>query len=184
MLTFHVSPLHSGKTSLISTLLRLLELDTGSVTIDGVDISTIPRQEVRLRLNTLPQEPFFLQASIRDNVDLLHLSDDESIIAALRSVNLWQMLEERGGLDEMISEELLSHGQRQLFCLARAIVKPSSIVIIDEATSRYGTGPTFEETLFLIPYLAWFATKYRLYQLASRNHITNGCIVSTRMKKK
>ncbi|KFG85665.1 ABC transporter [Metarhizium anisopliae] len=125
----------SGKTSLISTLLRLLELDTGSVTIDGVDISTIPRQEVRLRLNTLPQEPFFLQASIRDNVDLLHLSDDESIIAALRSVNLWQMLEERGGLDEMISEELLSHGQRQLFCLARAIVKPSSIVIIDEATS-------------------------------------------------
>ncbi|QLI72089.1 ABC multidrug transporter B [Metarhizium brunneum] len=125
----------SGKTSLISTLLRLLELDTGSVTIDGVDISTIPRQEVRLRLNTLPQEPFFLQASIRDNVDLLHLSDDDSIIAALRSVNLWQMLEERGGLDEMISEELLSHGQRQLFCLARAIVKPSSIVIIDEATS-------------------------------------------------
>ncbi|KAH0592836.1 hypothetical protein MHUMG1_09481 [Metarhizium humberi] len=125
----------SGKTSLISTLLRLLELDTGSVTIDGVDISTIPRQEVRLRLNTLPQEPFFLQASIRDNVDLLHLSDDESIIAALRSVNLWQMLQERGGLDEMISEELLSHGQRQLFCLARAIVKPSSIVIIDEATS-------------------------------------------------
>lgn len=148
MLTFHVSPLRSGKTSLISTLLRLLELDTGSVTIDGVDISTIPRQEVRLRLNTLPQEPFFLQASIRDNVDLLHLSDDESIIAALRSVNLWQMLEERGGLDEMISEELLSHGQRQLFCLARAIVKPSSIVIIDEATSRYVISLTLKRLCF------------------------------------
>ncbi|KAK2612755.1 hypothetical protein QQS21_001206 [Conoideocrella luteorostrata] len=125
----------SGKSSLISTLLRLLEIDAGSITIDGVDISTIPRQEVRLRLNTLPQEPLFLQGSIRDNVDPLHLSDDESIVAALRTVNLWELLEKRGGLDDIVSEELLSHGQRQLFCLARAIVKPSSIVIMDEATS-------------------------------------------------
>lgn len=115
----------------------MLELDTGSITIDGYNTSKIAREELRRRLNTLPQEPFFLHGSVRENVDPLKISTDERIIETLRAVQLWDMLESRGGLDAPVSEDSLSHGQRQLFCLARAIARPGNIVIIDEATSRY-----------------------------------------------
>ncbi|KID73703.1 ABC transporter, partial [Metarhizium brunneum ARSEF 3297] len=125
----------SGKSSLLLTILRMLELDAGSIMIDGHDTSKISREELRRRLNTLPQEPFFLHGSVRENVDPLHISTDERIIETLRAVQLWDMLESRGGLDAPVSEDSLSHGQRQLFCLARAIARPGNIVIIDEATS-------------------------------------------------
>lgn len=115
----------------------MLELDTGRVTIDGIDISTIPRQEVRQRVNTLPQEPFFLRGSVRDNLDPLCETDDGRITRALGTVQLWDLLEPRGGLDGDLDEAVLSHGEKQLFCLARAIIKPSNILIMDEATSRY-----------------------------------------------
>lgn len=115
----------------------MLELDTGRIVIDGQDISQVPREELRKRLNTLPQEPFFLQGSVRENVDPLGLTTDERMIDTLRTVQLWDMLVSRGGLDATMSEDALSHGQRQLFCLARAIARPGNIVIIDEATSRY-----------------------------------------------
>ncbi|KAH0593670.1 hypothetical protein MHUMG1_08420 [Metarhizium humberi] len=125
----------SGKSSLLLTILRMLELDAGSITIDGYNTSKISREELRRRLNTLPQEPFFLHGSVRENVDPLQISTDERIIETLRAVQLWDMLESRGGLDAPVSEDSLSHGQRQLFCLARAIARPGNIVIIDEATS-------------------------------------------------
>lgn len=125
----------SGKSSLLLTILRMLELDTGRIVIDGQDISQVPREELRKRLNTLPQEPFFLQGSVRENVDPLGLTTDERMIDTLRTVQLWDMLVSRGGLDAPMSEDVLSHGQRQLFCLARAIARPGNIVIIDEATS-------------------------------------------------
>lgn len=110
-------------------------MDSGTILIDGTDISTIPRQQVRSRLNTLPQEPFFLYGTVRDNVDPLKLADDETVIGALQAVGLWDFLESRGGLDEEVGEDKLSHGQRQLFCLARAVVKQGNILIMDEATS-------------------------------------------------
>ncbi|KAK2608934.1 hypothetical protein QQS21_002510 [Conoideocrella luteorostrata] len=125
----------SGKSSLLLTILRMLELDAGSITIDGHNISKVSREELRKRLNTLPQEAFFLHGSVRDNIDPQRVSTDERIIEALRAVRLWDLLDSRGGLDVPLSEDALSHGQRQLFCLARAIARPGSIVIIDEATS-------------------------------------------------
>ncbi|KHO01326.1 ABC transporter [Metarhizium album ARSEF 1941] len=125
----------SGKSSLLLTILRMLELDAGSITIDGYNISKVSREELRRRLNTLPQEPFFLHGSVRENVDPLQISTDERIIEKLRAVQLWDLLQSRGGLDAPMSEDSLSHGQRQLFCLARAIARPGNIVIIDEATS-------------------------------------------------
>ncbi len=125
----------SGKSSLISAVLRTLEIDSGMITIDGIDISTIPRQEVRRRLNTLPQEPFFLHGSVRENIDPLQTSNDDRIIEVLRTVRMWDFFESRGGLDSGVNEENLSHGQKQLFCLARAMVKKGSILIMDEATS-------------------------------------------------
>ncbi|OBT64152.1 hypothetical protein VE03_06254 [Pseudogymnoascus sp. 23342-1-I1] len=125
----------SGKSSLISTILRMLEIESGTITIDDVDITTVPRQDVRSRLNTFSQETFFLHGSVRENIDPLETASDERIIEVLRAVCMWDYFESRDGLDGDVEEEKLSHGQRQLFCLARAIIKPGRILIIDEATS-------------------------------------------------
>ncbi|KAJ6446709.1 Canalicular multispecific organic anion transporter 2 [Purpureocillium lavendulum] len=125
----------SGKSSLVSSMLRMLELDSGTITIDGVDVSTIPRQEIRRRLITLPQEPFFLHGTVRENIDPQEEATDERIEAVLRSVDMWEFIESRGGLEELLDDDKLSHGQRQLFCLARAILKRGKILIMDEATS-------------------------------------------------
>lgn len=62
---------------------------------------------------------------------------DETIITSLQAVNLWSYIQLKGGLDVDMSDDLLSHGQQQLFCLARALCKSSNIIIMDEATSRY-----------------------------------------------
>lgn len=113
----------------------MLETDSGSIVVDGIDISTIPRQLLRERLNTIPQEPFFLHGSVRENLDPVSGSEDLRLQEALRSVGLWETFEAQGGLDSDLSEDQLSHGQRQLFCLARAVVKGSRLVILDEATS-------------------------------------------------
>ncbi|KAI1838390.1 hypothetical protein DTO006G1_3726 [Penicillium roqueforti] len=122
----------SGKSSLVSTLLRMLELQLGSICVDDIDISTITRQAVRARFNSLPQDPFFLQGTVRENLDPLRVSTDERLVQALQSVRLWDFCESRGGLDEDMNEGTLSHGQRQLFCLVRAVINPSSVLIIDE----------------------------------------------------
>lgn len=95
------------------------------------------RSHVRSRLNTIPQQAFFLHGTVRQNVNPEGTVSDEVIIEALQAVNLWSYLESKGGLDEDMSQDILSHGQQQLFCLARALCKPSSILIMDEATSRY-----------------------------------------------
>jgi ATP-binding cassette subfamily C (CFTR/MRP) protein 1 len=117
----------------------MLDLNHGSIHVDGIDISKVARHHVRSHLNIIPQEPFFLHGTVRLNIDPEFQSSDQEVIDALRSVQLWNYIESRGGLDVEMSDELLSHGQQQLFCLARALCKPSSIVIVDEATSRYAT---------------------------------------------
>ena len=113
----------------------MLEIDSGTISIDGVDVSTISRQEIRRRLITLPQEPFFIHGSVRENIDPQEGATDERIQEVLRSVDMWNFFETRGGLDELLDDDKLSHGQRQLFCLARAILKQGKILIMDEATS-------------------------------------------------
>lgn len=90
---------------------------------------------MRKRLDTLPQDPFFLHGSVRENLDPLNIASDERIVEVLRAVSMWSLFESRGGLAADMSEDKLSQGQRQLFCLARAVVKPGSILIMDEATS-------------------------------------------------
>ena len=127
----------SGKSSLILALVRMIELSSGTITIDGLDITTMPRHYIRSRLNAISQEPFFLTGTVRLNLDPYESSSDEAMIDVLKRVQLWATIEARGGLNSLLGEDMLSHGQRQLFCLARAILRPGKIVILDEATSRY-----------------------------------------------
>ncbi|CAG8000629.1 unnamed protein product [Penicillium salamii] len=127
----------SGKSSLVSAILRILEPSSGSIFIDKTDISKMSRANVRSKINTIPQQPFFLRGSIRLNANPEENATDGLIIESLEAVKLWSHIESKGGLDADWSDDLLSHGQQQLFCLARAMCKSSNLLIMDEATSRY-----------------------------------------------
>ncbi|KAJ3494502.1 hypothetical protein NLG97_g4037 [Lecanicillium saksenae] len=136
----------SGKSSLIAALSRLLELrGDGTIRIDGVDLSTLPRQEIRSKLNAFPQDAFRLPGTVRHNLDPeSKIQADELLIQALTKATIWPFLEERGGLDAKLEDLSLSAGQLQLFCLARISLRRESstgggVVLLDEATSSVDT---------------------------------------------
>ncbi|OKL58600.1 hypothetical protein UA08_06380 [Talaromyces atroroseus] len=128
-------PSGSGKTSLILALLQLIDIQQGRIIVDDVDLSTVSRNTLRARLNTVPSDPFFMPGTLRFNLDPHRNATDESIESALKKVGLWKRISNEGGLDTELSASDWSIGERQLLTLARALNVRSSILILDEATS-------------------------------------------------
>lgn len=82
------------------------------------------------------EEPFFFPGNVRHNLDPRGTSTDSQITQALVDTNIWGLFE-KGGLDAELVKEQLSHGQRQLFSIARALLRDAKVYIFDEASSRY-----------------------------------------------
>lgn len=158
----------AGKSSIMTALYRLVELEKGNITIDGVDISQLGLRDLRSKLSIIPQDPVLFQGTIRKNLDPFKQSTDDELWDSLRRSGLISddMLEsvkmtklENGNyddlhkfhLDQCVDDDGLnfSLGEKQLIALARSLVRNSKILILDEATSSvdYETDAKIQETI-------------------------------------
>lgn len=138
-----VGPTGAGKTTIVNLLTRFYEADAGRITIDGIDIRWIPKDELRGRLGLVLQDTFLFAASVMENIRYGRPeASDEEVVEAAKMADADHFIRQLPqGYDTVLSERAsnLSQGQRQLLAIARAILADPSILILDEATSSVDT---------------------------------------------
>jgi ATP-binding cassette subfamily B multidrug efflux pump len=138
-----VGPTGAGKTTLVNLVMRFYELDSGRITLDGVDIATMRRDDLRGEIGMVLQDTWLFAGTIRDNIAYGRPgATEEEILDAARAAYVDRFVQSLpDGYDTVIDEESsnLSAGQKQLITIARAFIAQPSLLILDEATSAVDT---------------------------------------------
>lgn len=138
-----VGPTGAGKTTLVNLIMRFYELDAGQITLDGVDIASIPRSDLRERTGMVLQDTWLFEGTIRDNIRYGRPdATEEELLEAARATYVDRFVHSLpDGYDTLITDEggNLSAGERQLITIARAFLAEPSLLILDEATSSVDT---------------------------------------------
>lgn len=128
----------AGKSSVFVALFRLVELSRGAIYVDEVDVSRLSLKKLRSSLAIVTQDPFLFTGTVRENLDPCGESVDSQVWQAVEACHLLPLVHSLGGLEGVLQEagRGMSAGERQLFCLARALLCRTKIVCIDEGTSK------------------------------------------------